>query len=96
LPESLPRWLKHYWLTAILWSSEPACQRAVREAIRTMIFRCSYVQRHCVARSIRQMLVQEGTVLARAGCIGPILDADDIEYTRVVLEPFLDAGASAR
>ena len=27
-----PRWLKDWWLTGILWSSEPASEQAVREA----------------------------------------------------------------
>jgi hypothetical protein len=37
------------------------------------------------------MLAQEGTVMATAGCAGPVLDADDLDYTREVLIPFLDA-----
>ncbi len=29
--------------------------------------------------------------MALAGCTGPVLDADDIAYTRAVLDPCLDA-----
>jgi hypothetical protein len=37
------------------------------------------------------MLAQEGHVMAAAGCSGPVLDEDDIAYTREVLAPLLDA-----
>jgi hypothetical protein len=40
---------------------------------------------------LRDILSQEGQVMAWAGCAGPTLDADDIEYTREVLVPYLDA-----
>jgi hypothetical protein len=88
---SRPKWLKHDWITGLLWSSEPASERAVREAILTAIYRIAYFQHHGVARTLRDMLVQEGHVMARAGCTGPVLDAEDIEYTREVLIPYLDA-----
>jgi hypothetical protein len=86
-----PRWLKHDWITGLLWSSEPASERAVREGILTAIYRMAYFQRHGVARTLRDMLVQEGQVMARAGCTGPVLDPEDVEYTREVLIPYLDA-----
>ena len=37
------------------------------------------------------MLEQEGYAAARAGCTRPSLDADDLEYTRTVIAPHLDA-----
>jgi hypothetical protein len=37
------------------------------------------------------MLVQEGQVMAAAGCAGPVLDEEDIAYTHEVLIPYLDA-----
>src|SRR6185295_8920043 len=46
---------------------------------------------HGPARTLRQMLTQEGQVMALAGCTEPTLDADDIAYTREVLIPYLDA-----
>jgi hypothetical protein len=36
-------------------------------------------------------MAQEGHVMALAGCTQPALDAEDLEYTRMVIEPFLDA-----
>jgi hypothetical protein len=87
----LPRWTSHVWITGILWSSEPAVERTVREAMLTAIYRTVYLQRHGGARTLRDRLAQEGWVMAMAGCRGPVLDDDDIAYTREVLAPFLDA-----
>ncbi|HZN57027.1 MAG TPA: hypothetical protein VFD71_03050 [Planctomycetota bacterium] len=87
----LPRWLKDLWLIGVLWSSEPASARAVREAILLPAYRFAYVDRHGPARTLRERLVQEGHVMAAAGCAGPVLEDDDIDYTREVLAPFLDA-----
>ncbi len=85
------RWVKDWWLTGLLWSSEPASERAVREAILTAAHRVAYMQQHGPARTLREMLAQEGQVMALAGCSGPTLDAEDIAYTREALAPFLDA-----
>lgn len=86
----LPKWLKHHWLTGILWSSEPASAKAVREAVLTTLYRLAYVHEHGSARNLREMIDQEGHVMTRAGCTGPKLDDEDIAYTREVLVPFLD------
>ena len=88
---SRPKWLKDYWLTGVLWSSEPPSERAVREAVLTVVHRTAYIQRNVPARNLRDMLAQEGHVMTAAGCSGPVLDDDDIAYTREVLGPFLDA-----
>ncbi len=49
------------------------------------------MHRHGSARTLREMLTQEGQVMALAGCSGPTLDAEDIAYTREVLIPYLGA-----
>jgi hypothetical protein len=46
---------------------------------------------HGPAGTLREMLAQEGHVMARAGCSGPTLDVDDIAYTREVIAPHLEA-----
>jgi len=63
----------------------------VREALLTAAHRVAYWHRHGPARTLREMLTQEGQVMALAGCTGPVLDAEDIAYTREVLIPYLDA-----
>jgi hypothetical protein len=87
----LPKWLKHFWLFGVLWSSEPPSERAAREAILCSAHRAAYVHSHGPARTLRDMIAQEGQVMAAAGCTTPTLDDDDIAYTREVLVPFLDA-----
>jgi hypothetical protein len=87
----LPRWLTEHWITAAYWSSEPAATQSTREAILTAIHRMVYLQRHGFPRMLRDMLAQEGYVMARAGCTAPVLDEEDIAYTREVLASFLDA-----
>src|SRR5262245_13154172 len=90
-PPRLPRSVKDVWIMGVLWSSEPPTERAVREAILTAAHRVAYAHRHGPARTLRHMLAQEGQVMAVAGCAGPVLDAEDIDYTREVLTPYLDA-----
>ena len=85
------RWSKFLWVTGVLWSSEPASVPAVREAILTAILRIAFTIRHGIPRTLRDMLAQEGQVMAMAGCTGPALDDEDIAYTREVLAPLLDA-----
>lgn len=90
-PAELPRWLSHCWITAVVWSSEPASAEAARTAMSAAVHRYAYVQRHGSAHTLRDMMQQEGHVLAAANCAGPRLDAEDLEYTREVIDPFLDA-----
>ena len=68
-------WVKEFWLAGVLWSSEVATERAVREAILTAAHRRAYLHRHGPARTLRELLAQEGQVMAAAGCSGPTLDA---------------------
>jgi hypothetical protein len=88
----LPKWLKSMWFSGILWSSESAAERTVREAVQLPLYRFAYIERHGPALTLRAMLEQEGHVMAQAGCDGPTLEADDIEYTREVIAPHLESG----
>src|SRR5262245_60628449 len=90
-PENPPAWMTRRWIYGALWSSEPATAQAVREAMKAAIYRMAYVQRHGLARTLRDKLAQEGQVMAAAGCTAPILDEDDLAYTGEVLIPYLDA-----
>jgi hypothetical protein len=87
----LPRWLKDFWITAVVWSSETPTERAVREAIIMPVYRFAYIHEHGPARTLRAVLAQEGHVMTAVGCAGPLLDEEEINYTREVLSPFLDA-----
>ena len=87
--------LKRGFITAILWTSEPASAERVREAVLTSIYRAEYLQTHAAPRTLGQMLEQEGYATARAGCTTPALDDDDLAYTRTVIEPHLTAADRA-
>lgn len=86
---------KRGWLTGILWTSEPASERAVREAVLTSIYRAEYLQTHAAPVTLGEMLAQEGYAMARAGCAGPLLDPNDLAYTRSVIDLHLDASDRA-
>ncbi len=78
------------WITVLLWTSEPPSAEAVREEVQAAVFRQAHVEEHGVARTLGERMAQEGYALAMAGCTRPALDADDLEYTRAVLAPYLD------
>lgn len=79
------------WLIGILWTSDqPPSPRITREEVLTSVFRAAYVEQHGVAQTLRQRLAQEGHAMAMAGCTPPTLDAEDLEYSREVIAPFLD------
>lgn len=79
--------LKRGWLVGVLWTSEPASERRVRDAVLTSIYRAEYLLTHSAPNTLGEMLEQEGYAMARAGCTTPHLDADDLEYTRSVIAP---------
>ena len=82
---------KRGWLVGLLWTSEPPSEVAVRDAVLTSIYRARYRQTHAPAKTLGEMLAQEGYTTAQAGCTGPVLEEDDMEYTRGVLAPHLQA-----
>jgi len=82
---------KRGWIVGVLWSSEMPTETAVRDEVLTAVYRAAYIQRHGLAKSLGTMLAQEGQAMAMAGCLEPALDADDLAYTRDVIEPLLDA-----
>jgi hypothetical protein len=86
-----PRWSKCVWVMGVLWSSETPTPRTVRESIRTAAYRTAYQMRYGAPRTLREMLLQEGEVLAISGCASPVIDAEEIAYTRELVAPFLDA-----
>jgi hypothetical protein len=82
---------KRGWIECFVWTSEPPATSTIREAIASAIYRAAYIQRHGAARTLSSKLTQEGVVMARAGCVAPALEPDDLTYTRDVLQPLLDA-----
>src|SRR5262249_39494859 len=61
------------------------------EAVLTAIYRLAYVLAHGTARTLRDRMAQEGFSLASANCPGPLLDDDDLAYSREVIAAYLEA-----
>lgn len=90
--ELKPR-LKRGWLSVVLWTSETPTLQQVREATLTVLYRAAYVQQHGIARTLQEMLNQEGYAMKMSGCQQPMLDRDDIAYTWEVISPHLSTQA---
>jgi hypothetical protein len=82
---------KRGWLTGILWTSEAPSAQTAREEALMAAYRAAHIEQHGFARTLREMLRQEGHAMAMAGCAQPTLDADELAYTREVIAPHLDA-----
>ena len=93
-PEGLqpPHWSHDLWLGAVLWSSESVSERSVHETVLAAIYRAAYLARHGHARTLRDMLAQEGWVMAESGFSEPQLAEEDLAYTRDVISAFLEVG----
>jgi hypothetical protein len=78
------------WIEVGLWTSETPSAKLVREETLSAIYRAAYIERHGFASALRQMMAQEAFAMAMAGCDKPALDADEISYTREIIEPHLD------
>jgi hypothetical protein len=82
---------KRGWIECLLWTSEAPTQAMVREEVLTSIHRAACIQRHGAAKSLADMLRQEGTAMAAAGCVEPALEPEDLAYTRAIVGPLLEA-----
>jgi hypothetical protein len=84
------RWYDRRWAIGLLWTSELPSADGVREAVLTAIYRLAYVLVHGAARTLRDRMAQEGYALASASCAGPVLDDEDLAYSREVISGYLD------
>ena len=82
--------LQRGWLVVTYWASEPVTERKVREEVLSAVYRQLDLRRHGAPRTLRQMMDLEGRALAFAGATGPTLDAEELAYTRAVIEPHHD------
>lgn len=82
---------KRKWITTAFWASESPSQQSIRQAVLASIYRMFYIQQHGVAKTLRQIMEQEGAVGIFAGTTTLHLDADDLDYSRHVLEQYLES-----
>ena len=80
---------KRPWLTTAWWVSESPTSQRLRSAVRATVARIHYVHTHGAAKTLRQMMTQEGSVAAFAGQT-PAFDDEELEYSRFVIAPYLD------
>ena len=83
-PDALLKW---GWVVVPFWTTETPDRGSIRRAVLEMVYRTMFVQRHSRARTLGALLMQEGLSSAFAGAIDPVLDADDLAYSRTVLAP---------
>jgi hypothetical protein len=81
---------KRGWLTGVLWSSERPSASAVREEILTALHRAAYIGERGSARTLRQLLIQEGNAMRLAGARHPVLEPQAFIRAREILRPHLD------
>ena len=81
---------KYRWFSSGIFVSREPSPAMVRQNVLSSILRTLYLDRHGAPKSLRQMMQQEGEVGIFAG-IPPQIDADDLAYSREVLQPYLDS-----
>ncbi len=88
LPKSMTLGGFDRWVSVLLWTDTVATETYVTREVRGALYRALHVRYHGAARTLTQMTQQEGRVLAYAGYT-PELGAEELEYTRAVLAPYL-------
>jgi hypothetical protein len=83
---------KTHWLTLILWSSETPALERIRPLVLESVYRAVYATQHGDPQTLRQMMRQEGHTAHFAGQ-NPSFDPEELEYSRSVLAPHLEATA---
>lgn len=80
-----PPQARRCWTSAVLWSSEPPTPQRVVSAASTAVYRAGYVRRHGAARTLRELLTQEGWVLNLAGGDLSALEPEEFAWTQQVV-----------
>jgi hypothetical protein len=82
---------KRGWITPILWSSETYGPPEIREEVLISIYRAVYVARRGAPRTLRDILLQEGSAMRLAGARNPALEPAALLRSREILSRHLDA-----
>jgi hypothetical protein len=83
--------VKRGWIVVLYWASEAVTRKKVREEVLSTLYRDAFLMRHGEPKTLRDVMALEGEALAFAGASGPVLSADDLDYTREVIRPHFDA-----
>ena len=82
-------YFKRGWIVGLLWTSEPPSIEAVRMETLISVYRAAHIKRHGFARSLREMLAQEGYAMALAGRDLPEFEPAALARTREIIESHL-------
>jgi hypothetical protein len=78
------------WVCVPLWTSEVPTLEELRSVVLESAFRAAYVVQHGDPKTLREMIRQEGAVAAFANR-SLEFDAEELEYSRAVIAPYLDS-----
>ena len=83
--------LRRGWAVALCWTSELPTAGSVRREVLATIYRNAFLLSRGEPRTLREMMIQEGLAAVFAGRTAAGLEPEEIEYTREVIRPHLDA-----
>ena len=78
------------WISGLLWTSQTYDAAGIREEVLTSVFRAAHIARKGAARTLREILVQEGNAMRMAGARNPALEPQTLLATRQILLRLLD------
>lgn len=78
------------WATVFCWVTERWTPPLIYQETLAAIYRTLYMQKHGFPKRLDAMLLQEGLAMHFAQMDPPMLDADDLEYSRAVVEPLME------
>ena len=76
------------WVSVLLWTDVEVSEAYVGREVRAALYRALHYRYVAPARTLADMMQQEGRVLAYAGYT-PELDVEELEYSREVVRPYL-------
>lgn len=85
---------KRGWLPVLFWVSEPVTETKIREEVQSSLYRELTQFHHGAPTTLTGMMHLEGSSLAFAVAEEPRLETDDLEYSREVIAPYLNADAN--
>ena len=78
------------WIEGILWTSQTYDAAGIREEVLTSVFRAAHIAKRGPARTLREILLQEGIAMRMAGARNPALEPQTLLATRQILLRLLD------
>jgi len=81
---------KRGWITPVLWASDTYGPAEIREEVLVNVYRTAWVLQRGAPKTLRDILLQEGTAMRLAGARNPALEPNALVRTREVVARHLD------